>query len=81
MKIIRFTTEDVLELKKTHPCGSREFSVLRIGSEVRIRCKGCGRESGYVRRGKAVELIRSGRGSRLRCRACGGNNFELYIKE
>lgn len=46
-----------------------------------IRCKGCGREGGYVRRGKAVELIRSGRGSRLRCRACGGNNFELYIKE
>lgn len=46
-----------------------------------VRCKGCGRESGYVRRGKAVELIQRGRGSRLRCRACSGNKFELYIKE
>lgn len=44
MKIVRFTTEDTLELKKPHPCGTREFSILRIGSEVRIRCKGCGRD-------------------------------------
>ena len=46
-----------------------------------VRCKGCGRESGYVRRGKAVELIQRGRGSRLRCRVCGGNKFDLYVKE
>ncbi|MBR2907414.1 MAG: DUF951 domain-containing protein [Clostridia bacterium] len=44
MKIIRFTTEDTLELKKNHPCGARTFSVLRVGSEVRIRCTGCGRD-------------------------------------
>lgn len=44
MKIIHFTTEDILELKKNHPCGARTFSVLRIGSEVRIRCTGCGRD-------------------------------------
>jgi hypothetical protein len=44
MKIIRFTTDDILELKKDHPCGTRTFSVLRIGSEVRIRCMGCGRD-------------------------------------
>lgn len=44
MKIIHFTTADTLELKKNHPCGSRTFSVLRIGSEVRIRCTGCKRD-------------------------------------
>ena len=44
VKIVHFTTEDILELKKTHPCGTRTFSVLRIGSEVRIRCMGCGRD-------------------------------------
>ncbi len=44
MKIIHFTTDDTLELKKNHPCGARLFSVLRIGSEVRIRCLGCGRD-------------------------------------
>ena len=44
LKIIHFTTNDILELKKNHPCGTRTFSVLRIGSEVRIRCMGCGRD-------------------------------------
>ena len=44
MKIIHFTTADTLELKKKHPCGTHTFSVLRIGSDVRIRCNGCGRD-------------------------------------
>lgn len=46
-----------------------------------VRCKGCGRESGYVRRGKVVELVMRGRGSRLRCACCGANKFELDITE
>lgn len=57
MKIIRFTTEDTLELKKNHPCGTRTFSVLRIGSEVRIRCTGCGRDM-VVERIKLEKSIR-----------------------
>ena len=44
MKIVHFTTEDILELKKTHPCGERRFDVLRVGAEVRVRCVGCGRD-------------------------------------
>ena len=35
---------DVLELKKAHPCGSKRFSVLRVGSDIRIACSGCGRD-------------------------------------
>ncbi|MDD6094662.1 MAG: DUF951 domain-containing protein [Clostridia bacterium] len=35
---------DVLELKKAHPCGSKRFSVLRVGSDIRIVCSGCGRD-------------------------------------
>lgn len=45
-----------------------------------IRCKACGRESGYVRRGKTVELMMRGKASRLRCRNCGKSSFELIIK-
>ena len=30
-------------LKKPHPCGSREWEVLRLGAEVKLRCLGCGR--------------------------------------
>ncbi|MBO4983042.1 MAG: DUF951 domain-containing protein [Clostridia bacterium] len=32
---------DVLELKKPHPCGCKLFSVLRIGSDIKIVCTGC----------------------------------------
>lgn len=35
---------DTLELKKPHPCGSKSFAVLRIGSDIRIQCIGCGRD-------------------------------------
>ena len=35
---------DVLELKKAHPCGSRQWQVLRVGMDFKIRCQNCGRE-------------------------------------
>ncbi len=35
---------DKLIMKKQHPCGSREFLVLRVGMDFKIRCLGCSRE-------------------------------------
>ena len=35
---------DVLELKKTHPCGSRAWKVLRVGMDFKLKCLGCGHE-------------------------------------
>ncbi len=35
---------DVLRLKKAHPCGSHEWSVLRVGADFRIKCAGCGHQ-------------------------------------
>ena len=35
---------DVLKMKKKHPCGSVDFTVLRIGMDIKIRCDACGRE-------------------------------------
>lgn len=35
---------DILIMKKEHPCGSREWQVLRTGADFRLRCCGCGRE-------------------------------------
>ena len=34
----------LVELKKAHPCGSRNWEVLRVGMEVKLRCQGCGHE-------------------------------------
>ena len=42
--IMRFQVGDILELKKPHPCGSCFFRVIRVGSEIRIVCNGCGRD-------------------------------------
>lgn len=44
MKIIKLSVDDVLELKKPHPCGSKFFKVVRVGSIVRVICSGCGRD-------------------------------------
>ena len=49
MKIVKFSLNDVLELKKPHPCGSHLFTVLRVGSDVRICCRGCGRDMSMAR--------------------------------
>ena len=34
----------LVELKKAHPCGSRNWEVLRVGMDVKLRCQGCGHE-------------------------------------
>lgn len=41
---------DILKLKKEHPCGSREWEVLRIGADFRLRCMGCGHQIMIARR-------------------------------
>ena len=44
MNIIKFSVGDVVELKKPHPCGSKQFKIMRVGSEMRVVCQGCGRD-------------------------------------
>ena len=41
---------DVVTLKKQHPCGSREWEVLRIGADFRLKCAGCGHQIMIARR-------------------------------
>ena len=48
---------DVLELKKPHPCGSRQWLVLRIGMDFKLRCAGCGHEL-MIPRSKAEKNIK-----------------------
>ena len=35
---------DILEMKKTHPCGGKHFFVLRVGMDFKIKCEKCGHE-------------------------------------
>lgn len=48
---------DILTLKKKHPCGSTRWLVLRIGMDFRLRCLGCGHEI-MSSRGKVEKNIR-----------------------
>lgn len=49
--------QDILVMKKEHPCGSKEWLVLRTGMDFRLRCRGCGHEI-MVPRYKAEKNIR-----------------------
>ena len=49
--------EDSVRLKKVHPCGSYEWTVVRLGADIGIVCKGCERR---------VMLSRSALGRRVK---------------
>lgn len=36
-----FSLGDIVELKKEHPCGSKQWEIVRNGADFRIRCLGC----------------------------------------
>ena len=48
---------DILEMKKPHPCGNKEWLVLRVGMDFRLRCQGCGHEV-MLPRSKAEKNIK-----------------------
>lgn len=33
----------IVEMKKTHPCGCKEFEITRVGVDIKIKCTNCGR--------------------------------------
>lgn len=35
--------DDVVRLRKPHPCGSTDWTVVRLGADIGLRCLGCGR--------------------------------------
>lgn len=49
---------DLLTMKKKHPCGSNVWRVTRIGADFKMVCTGCGREI-MLPRSKAERNIRS----------------------
>lgn len=48
---------DKLLMKKSHPCGTDVFTVLRVGMDFRLKCDGCGREV-MVPRKKAEKSLK-----------------------
>lgn len=60
MEIKTFAVGDILNMKKPHACTSHsaKMEVLMAGSDVKVRCEGCGREM-IIPRVKLEKSIKS----------------------
>lgn len=36
--------DDVIKMKKQHPCGSNAWKIMRTGMDIRLKCQGCGHQ-------------------------------------
>ncbi len=37
-----FFPGEILLLKKKHPCGENSWELIRVGADLKLRCRGCG---------------------------------------
>ncbi|WP_214482809.1 DUF951 domain-containing protein [Bacillus sp. SM2101] len=37
----QFGINDIVEMKKQHPCGVNRWKIIRMGMDIRIKCEGC----------------------------------------
>lgn len=39
-----YELDDIVELKKEHPCATRSklWKIIRMGADIKIKCLGCG---------------------------------------
>ncbi|ACQ52243.1 DUF951 domain-containing protein [Clostridium botulinum] len=38
-----FDLGDIVEMKKSHPCGHNRWEIIRMGADIKIKCLGCNR--------------------------------------
>ena len=41
MNNIVFGLNDIVEMKKQHPCGTNRWQVIRLGADIKIKCCHC----------------------------------------
>ncbi len=41
---MEYELNDLVEMKKEHPCEkrSKQFQIIRLGADIKIKCLGCG---------------------------------------
>ncbi len=55
-----YDLNDIVEMKKEHPCRkSKEWKIIRMGADIKIKCLGCGAvvmfpRSEFERKGKKI---------------------------
>lgn len=43
MAVMEIWLGDVVRMRKVHPCGGYEWTVVRLGADIGIKCNTCGR--------------------------------------
>jgi hypothetical protein len=50
IEITPVALNDVVRLRKPHPCGGTEWIVVRVGADIGLKCATCGRRVLLARR-------------------------------
>jgi hypothetical protein len=40
-KFVEVHVGDVVRLRKPHPCGGTDWTIVRLGADIGLRCAGC----------------------------------------
>jgi hypothetical protein len=43
MDVVDFRLDDIIHMRKAHPCGAFEWKVTRLGADIGLECSKCGR--------------------------------------
>jgi hypothetical protein len=54
---ILFNLGDIVQMKKPHPCGTNQMEIIRMGMDIRVKCKGC-QHSVLIPRSKFEKLLK-----------------------
>ncbi len=41
--LIELQMDDIVRLRKPHPCGGTDWRVVRLGADIGLKCQTCGR--------------------------------------
>ncbi len=41
--LVELQMDDIVRLKKPHPCGGSDWRVVRLGADIGLKCQTCGR--------------------------------------
>jgi hypothetical protein len=41
IRITEISIGDVVSMRKPHPCGGREWTIVRVGADIGLKCRTC----------------------------------------
>lgn len=54
---MEYNVGDEVETRKTHPCGSNKWKIIRVGVDFKLKCMGCEHVI-TISRSKALKMIK-----------------------